>query len=117
MFSWKPIYREIAEALMGYRERQTDLLGIVKEMGDAGLPVISMTDEAAGGAAIELAEIDPFTFFANFNRGTTDHSRREIVRITKQRFDCTSDRIGHHPFADLSPCHTASNSWFSRRMR
>ena len=61
MFTWKPIYREIAHALMAYREKQADLLSILMEMHKGGLPVTSMKDQDASGTEIALAEIDPFT--------------------------------------------------------
>ena len=59
-----------------------ELLAIVKEMQQANLPVISLKDRDAAGADIELAEIDPLTF-ANFNRGTTDDSRRQMIGVLK----------------------------------
>lgn len=87
MFTWKPIYKEIARALMFYRERHAELLDIVKEMQQAGLPAISLKDQNPAGTEVDLGEIDPFTFFANFNRGITDDSRREMLRIIRKEFE------------------------------
>lgn len=72
---------------MAYRDRQVDLLNIVKEMQQAELPVISLKDQDASGTEIELTEIDPFTFFTNFNRGTTESSRLEMIRMIKEKCD------------------------------
>jgi hypothetical protein len=90
MFTWKPIYKEIAGALMPYRDRQAELLDIVKDMRQADLPAISLKDQDAAGAEIELAEIDPFTFFANFNRGIMENSRREMLGMLKEKFGLAS---------------------------
>ena len=37
----------------------------------ARLPVISLTDKDKKGNEVPLKAIDPFTFFASFNRKTT----------------------------------------------
>ena len=65
MFSWKPIYIELAQKLLLYRDEQDQLLTWLQEMRQAGLPAISVTDSKPKGATIKLLEIDPFTFFAN----------------------------------------------------
>ena len=44
MFSWKPIYIELAQKLLAYRNRQDELLTWLREMKEAGLPVISASD-------------------------------------------------------------------------
>ena len=75
---------------MAYRGKQADLLAILKEMQQAGLPVIGMKDRDAAGDEIALAEIDPFTFFANFNRGTTVDSQLKIIGILKEKFSVAS---------------------------
>ncbi len=109
MFTWKPIYREIAQALLAYRERQADLLAILKEMHQAGLPVTGMKDRDAAGAEIALAEIDPFTFFANFNRGTKEDSQRKIVGILKEKFSLVSPVPSD--FHGI-PSASLQNTWF-----
>ena len=90
MFTWKPIYRELAETLMGYSNRQHELLAMIKAMQQQNLPVISLKDQSASGAEIDLAAIDPFTFFTNFNRGTTEDSRRKMLAFLKERFGLSS---------------------------
>jgi len=109
MFTWKPIYREVAQALMAYRDRQADLLAIVKEMQQADLRVIAMKDRDASGTEIKLAEIDPFTFFTNFNRGTTEDRQRKMVGTLKEKFGLTSpvpDDFHGIPVANLQ------KAWF-----
>lgn len=74
-FSWIPIYKELAPKLVTYQDRQPELIRFVEEIRSAGIPALSLVDKDAAGKPIPLREIDPFTFFANFNRGTTDRSR------------------------------------------
>ena len=90
MFSWKPIYRELAQALMAYRVRQDELIQIIKEMKAQGLSVIPLKDVNADGVECELDAIDPFTFFANFNRGIKEAGRREILAFLKIKFGLRS---------------------------
>jgi len=54
--------------------------------GQQGLKVISLQDEGADGETIPLAEIDPFTFLASFNRGVTDKNRRDNWAFLKTRW-------------------------------
>src|SRR5688572_27558108 len=84
MFSWKPIYLEIGQKLLAYKNRQSELLGWLHEMKNSGLPVVSLTDAHAKGTTTKLTEIDPFTFFANFNRGIKDEHRIGILRTLKR---------------------------------
>ena len=74
MFTWIPLYKELAAKILDYRERQGDLIQIVREMESKDLPVISTADKKEG-KTLPLDEIDPFTFFACFNRRQTDENR------------------------------------------
>lgn len=85
MFSWKPIYRELAQALMAYRDRQGDLRGWLAEMKAEGIPVIKLEDEDPEGTIVPLSEIDPFSFFANFNRSIKEQYRRRILEVLKHK--------------------------------
>jgi len=56
-------------------------------MKQRGLKVISLQDKNADGQSIELAEIDPFTFLASFNRGLTRKNRQENWNFLKAHWD------------------------------
>jgi len=90
MFSWIPIYTELATVLVGYEERQADLLGLLHEIKESGLPMIGLTDRGASNRKRPLAEIDPFTFFGVFNRGTTEEKRQSILRIIQEKLGLSS---------------------------
>ena len=86
MFSWIPIHREAIHRILDHRQNQKELLTLLHEMEQQGLKVISLQDEGADGQAIPLAEIDPFSFLASFNRGVTDKNRRENWIFLKTRW-------------------------------
>lgn len=90
MFSWKPIYIELGQKLMAYRDKQDELLDWLRGMKKKGIPVVGLGDYKPESTPIELAEIDPFTFFANFNRGIKDQHRFEILRVLKSHMGLSS---------------------------
>lgn len=77
-FSWIPIHRETATELLKYRDRQSDLLKLLRDMSKAGLKIINLKDRDAAGQSIDLTELDPFSFLANFNRGLTIKNRQDL---------------------------------------
>ena len=84
MFSWKPIYAEIAQKLLDFENQSEQLVQLLKTFADQGLVVSSLTDKIdSSGTEALLAEMDPFTFFGNFNRGITDANRKAILSAIK----------------------------------
>lgn len=65
MFTWVPMYKELADKIIGYEDRQAELLQILKDLSKQGSKIISLKDKGTGGAETELKEIDPFTFFCH----------------------------------------------------
>ena len=86
MFTWVPIYKELAEKIIEYEDRQAELLQILKDLSKEGSKIISLKDKGVGSIETELKEIDPFTFFATFNRGITEENRKIILAFLKDRF-------------------------------
>ena len=61
---------------------------MLRRMKDAGFPTVPIEDgEDRKGV---LGEIDPFTFFANFNRGITDLNRQAMWEIAKSELNLSS---------------------------
>jgi hypothetical protein len=85
MFTWKPIYEELATKLLVYRERQNELLAWLHEMRDQGIPVVKLEDENPKDTTVPLTEIDPFSFFANFNRAIKNTHRVRCLEILKDK--------------------------------
>ena len=90
MFTWEPIYGELADRVLEYRENQPELIRITQDLIAKGLPGIALTDRFGDGTSGPLQEIDPFTFFSNFNRGITDANRKAILTELKARFRLSS---------------------------
>ena len=109
MFTWKPIYVELATKLLGYRDRRTEIIKVLADAATRGLKVIKLSDQNPKGKTIPLADVDPFTFFASFNRGGTDAGRKGIMQFVKQAFSLKSPPPDD--FAGL-PVVNPQNSWF-----
>ena len=87
-FSWRAIHQELVEKLRLYKEKNEDLVSILKKMREEDLPTIPIEDgEDRKGT---LDEIDPFTFFANFNRGITESNKSRMWEITKSDLKLSS---------------------------
>lgn len=83
-FSWIPFYEETARKLLEWEERQDELIGFLKRVGDSGLPMIKLKDKDDQGNEVPFEEMDPFTFIGTFNRGLTDENRRAIAAEIKK---------------------------------
>ncbi|MCX6972598.1 MAG: AAA family ATPase [Verrucomicrobia bacterium] len=90
MFTWIPIHEETAKKLLEYKDRSEELVAILARMKEKGLPTTKITDKGADGSQFQLMEIDPFTFFANFNRGTTDNNRQALWQVLKDEWQLKS---------------------------
>ncbi len=108
-FTWVPIYAELADKVLEYRERQAELIGLLERLRADGLPVNASGDQFADGTTGVMKEIDPFTFFSNFNRGVTDDNRRAILSALKREFGLTRSLP-----TDFTGIPTVNNqaSWF-----
>jgi hypothetical protein len=84
MFTWIPIYEEIAEKILAFEKRQNEMLDLLGKLRAEGLKVIQLNDRDAKGNVIPLAEIDPLTFFASFNRTSSWPGRQAILKRIKE---------------------------------
>ena len=92
MFTWTPFYKELAKTLLGFRKRQPDLVQILTEIkNNTDIPIIRLVDAPQPATAPILSVIDPFTFFATFNRGLRDQNRIGIIKIIKEKLHLQSD--------------------------
>jgi hypothetical protein len=92
MFTWTPFYKELAKTLLGFRNRQPELVQILTEIkNNTDIPIIRLVDAPQPATAPILGVIDPFTFFATFNRGLKDQNRIGIIKIIKEKLHLHSD--------------------------
>jgi hypothetical protein len=91
VFTWVPIYIELAKKILPHRDHQAELINALNELKAQGLPIISSDDYDEQENEIPLGVIDPFTFFACFNTGITNENRRSILAYLKTKFELKSD--------------------------
>ncbi len=108
MFTWIPIHEETAERLLEFKDRSHELVAILARMKDQGLITTTLADQGVNGSTFQLKEIDPFTFLANFNRGTRDSNRQALWKVLKEEWELTS--WVPEDFDGL-PLANAQNSW------
>lgn len=109
LFSWIPFYTELADQLLPWRDRQLDLIELLTRLRNAGHPVPELKDVDKGGSRIALAEIDPFTVFALFNRGMTDAHRRDLAGALGAELGVTAP--APNDFAGIPVVHN-QKTWF-----
>ncbi len=109
MFSWKPIYREIADKLLTFESQNSQLVQLMTKLHQRGLKVSSVSDEDPKGTKVPLDEIDPFSFLAIFNRGVTDENRIAILDALKTEWNLRSELPSD--FNGI-PLVNSQNSWF-----
>lgn len=108
-FTWVPIYTELAAKILPFRNRQKDLLKVLANLKSSDVPTIFLDDYVPGGTKEPLEEIDPFTFFASFNRGITKEHRIAHLVAMKEIFRLASPVPGDF---DGIPLVDKRRSWF-----
>lgn len=109
MFTWKPIYREIADKLPECEESNHQLVELMIRLHSEGLKVSPVADEDPEGTKVPMDETDPFSFMANFNRGVTDENRIAILEAIKNEWSLQAELPSD--FAGI-PLVNSQNSWF-----
>src|SRR6056297_608512 len=90
-FTWIPFYEQLADKLIDYRDRQDDLIAFLKDLQDRGRKITPLNDRDAQGNRFLMKEIDPFTFYGVFNRGTTFEERSRILGEVKAKCNVSAD--------------------------
>jgi hypothetical protein len=90
-FTWVPIHLELAEKLGDYKDRSGELVDMLRRMKEKDLPTIPLKDGVEEPDIKDLEEIDPFTFYSNFNRGVTDENRMKMWRMVKEELNLSSE--------------------------
>lgn len=109
--TWIPIHREAAAKLLTFKDRQSELIDLLREMEAAGLTVVSLDDQNPKGHVTPLAEIDPFTFFASFNRKITEENRKANWLFLKQAWNLQS--AVPEDFTGIPIANNMSSWWFA----
>ncbi|HXT11402.1 MAG TPA: AAA family ATPase [Candidatus Angelobacter sp.] len=107
-FTWIPIYEELALKILEFENRQGQVLTLLRELRAEGLKVIQLNDRDSKENEIPLAEIDPLTFFASFNRTSSTPGRQAILKRIKDAWGITAPVPDDF---DGVPLANAQNSW------
>lgn len=91
-FTWVPLYEELAQALLRYKEDRTELVEwIYEDLGKVtradGQSLVAYLKQKDGS---RIFDIDPFSVFAIFNRSTSWENRTEQLTHFKKKFRLTS---------------------------
>ncbi len=90
-FTWIPFYKELARKLIGFEDRQSELINFLVGLRANGLTVTPLNDKDETGQRFLLKEIDPFTLIGVFNRGITEENRIRIAQGIKTFFGISAD--------------------------
>ena len=90
-FTWIPFYKELADRLSEWEDRQKELIDFIEELRDKGYTVTPLMDKDEEGNRFLFSEIDPFTIFGVFNRQTNEKDRFGIIREFKNKFSVESN--------------------------
>ncbi|HJR80555.1 MAG TPA: AAA family ATPase [Anaerolineales bacterium] len=90
-FTWIPIYQELADTLVGWEDRQPELISFLEDLRAQGYVITPLNDKDGEGAHFLLREIDPFTFFGVFNRRIGYEQRLAILSQIKNYFGLQSE--------------------------
>jgi len=109
MFTWQPLYKEIASKLLTFETNQSELILLMEAIGAAKLSTISTLDRPTESTRAQLTAMDPFTFFAIFNRSLTQQNRLKNLQFIKKRWQLSAPLP--RDFNGI-PTMTPQNSWF-----
>ena len=89
-FTWIPIYKELAKALLEYKNDRDILVEWIFETygNPDGKSLVDYLHEENGSP---IKDIDPFSFFGIFNRGTSNQNRQIFLNHCKDFFNLKSD--------------------------
>lgn len=90
-FTWKPFYQELANELIGWENRQQELISFLEVLRTQGFVITPLHDKDRDGTRFLLNEIDPFTFFGVFNRRIGYDQRTAILLQLKAFFNLQSE--------------------------
>jgi len=108
-YSWVPFYEELAGKLVLYRDRQSELIDFLEGLRRLGIPISPLEDKDKNGKQFLMRELDPFTFFATFNRKIKAENRIRIAQEMKKFFSIEAE-----PPQDFTGLPVVNNmmSWF-----
>jgi hypothetical protein len=92
-FTWVPLYKELATALLKYKGNRTELVNwIYSDLGKVNsVSGNSLTNYLHMKDGSRIQDIDPFSVFAIFNRRITRDNRIDILQRIKSFMELSSE--------------------------
>lgn len=81
-FTWVPFYREMAEKILDYKNKRSELMGIIYGLPSQYTNFLQWKPDS--GIGVDNPEIDPFSIYGIFNRQLSDKTRFEIINYFKK---------------------------------
>jgi MoxR-like ATPase/predicted RNA-binding protein with PUA-like domain len=112
-FTWVPFHKELARTLLNYRNKQEELINIIRRSKEAlqdqfGIVGLSLTDKDEDGE-IKLKVMEPFSFFATIHRRMRLEPRIRVAEIFKE--ELSLDAAVPDNF-DGIPIRNPQNNWY-----
>lgn len=108
-FTWRPIYRAVSKHLAPMDDRGAALLEVLGQFEADGLMVIPLEDKPTKDTTGPLQELDPFSFFASFNRHLSDANRQAFLAALKAKWQLEEDEPTDF---DGLPIVNHAKNWF-----
>lgn len=108
-FTWIPLYTELGRRLLDWEDRQPELIACLDQLRTEGIKVTPLNDKGKDGERFLIQEIDPFTFFACFNRQIRTEERLAILTEVKRLLEAENPLPDDF---DGIPVVNNQRSWF-----
>ncbi len=112
-FTWIDTYEAIADKVYNYRDRRDEFFRLFCDMFSSDGSDGKLKFPANGGSSTGYLAVDPFTFFATFNRGRysegNNKSRSESIRYIIDRMGVAAEVPADY---DGVPLSFSMRTWF-----
>ncbi len=83
MFTWIPVYEQLAKHVLGYEDRQPELIAILEQIG-----ITHFNDQDTDGNTVPLTEMDGLSFFCYLNK-YGDQKRLQFLQTLCRKWNVT----------------------------
>ncbi len=106
-FTWTDFYMEFADKLLQFKDDRSRLIELIYGLDNDYVNYLKASE--TGG---QLKDIDPFSVFGIFNRGTSDDKRMNVLAYFKQKLDIEASLpIDFDGVPTLNPQQSMYFSW------
>ncbi len=85
-FQWVPFYEALADKLLAYKDRRSELFDLIKQMSSEQALMKYLHFEREDWRGPRQHQIDPFSVMGAMNRRITDANRTYLAKILAEKF-------------------------------